>query len=196
MIEGGKVSRFVGLIWRLNWPSFLFFGFTRLLFWRRAIDALQSMTQRGDKEFYKLLRYFISYRVKTLKLTVTSNLGTFGGGEEAGAFGESCVLLKILVTPLTNIFGTLKNPSPGFLLTLLCRVKSEDCVIVQRWNLIRFFQTKRALDYKLARGDVFNSTMIFALPSLLRCLSSSSSSSSSFLDCNKCLSASWVICKD
>lgn len=138
MIEGGKVSRFVGLIWRLNWPSFLFFGFTRLLFWRRAIDALQSMTQRGDKEFYKLLRYFISYTVKTLKLTETSNLGTLAG--EEGTFGELCVPLKNPgYPPKTTFLVRWRIHLRVFFLTFLCRVKSKDCQIAQRLTLIRFF---------------------------------------------------------
>ena len=46
---------------------------------------------------------------------VTSNLETFVG--EAGAFGELCLPLKnpgYLPPPAKNIFGTMKNPSPGF----------------------------------------------------------------------------------
>ena len=70
---------------------------------------------------------------------VTSNLETFVG--EAGAFGELCLPLKnpgyLPPPPLKSIFGTMKNPSPGL-------------------NHISFCQKKRALDYKLARGDVFN----------------------------------------
>lgn len=37
----------------------------------------------GDEELYKILRYVILFTVKTLKLTVTSTLGTLW--EEAGA---------------------------------------------------------------------------------------------------------------
>ena len=46
----------------------------------------------------------------------------------------------------TNIFGTLKNPSPGFYSRSLCYVKSKDCKIVQRLNPIGFFLKERALD--------------------------------------------------
>ena len=138
MIEGGKISRFVGLIWRLNWPSFLFFGFTRLLFWRRAIDVLQSMTQRGDKEFYKLLRYFISYRVKTLKLTVTSNLGTFGGGGGDRGIWRIVRSLKNPGYPPDKYFWNAEESIPGFFthVTLSRQVRRLcDCATLKPYQI-------------------------------------------------------------
>lgn len=46
--------------------------------------------QKGDEELYEILRYVILFTVKTLKLTVTSTLGTLweGGGRSAGVFAE------------------------------------------------------------------------------------------------------------
>ena len=37
-------------------------------------------TQKGDTEVFISLSYIISYTVKMLRLTVTSSLGTLGGG--------------------------------------------------------------------------------------------------------------------
>ena len=89
---------------------------------------------------------------------VTSNLETFVG--EAGAFGELCLPLKNPgyppPPPEKHFWYDEESISWFFFLTFLCRVKSEDCEIVQRLNHISFCQKKRALDYKLARGDVFN----------------------------------------
>lgn len=45
----------------------------------------------GDEELYKILRYVILFTVKTLKLTVTSTLGTLWEGTGGGALGYLCV---------------------------------------------------------------------------------------------------------
>ena len=45
----------------------------------------------GDEELYKILRYVILFTVKTLKLTVTSTLGTLWEGAGGGAQGYLCV---------------------------------------------------------------------------------------------------------
>ena len=109
-----------------------------LFFWEERLTCFSQWTQRGDKEFYKLPRYFISYTVKTLKLTETSNLGTLVG--EEGTFGELCVPLKNPgYPPKTTFLLRWRIHLRVFFLTFLCRVKSKDCEIAQRLTLIRFF---------------------------------------------------------
>ena len=48
----------------------------------------------GDEELYKILRYVILFTVKTLKLTVTSTLGTLWEGAGAERWGICAYLMK------------------------------------------------------------------------------------------------------
>ena len=102
-----------------TWPNrddffFLFWiNASAFFFKEERLTYFSKEIQKGTNEFYKFRRYVISYPVKTLKHTIKSNLRTFGGRGRG--------ISRIVRTsnknpgyPLTNIVGTLKNPSPGF----------------------------------------------------------------------------------
>jgi len=79
----------------LEKPGRFYFWDSRICVCYKKSDCRASAnepTQKGDEELYKILRYVILFTVKTLKLTVTSTLGTlWEGGRSAGVFGELCV---------------------------------------------------------------------------------------------------------
>ena len=60
------------------------------LSYEMQLTCYSHWNQKGDKEVFKSPSYIISYTVKMLRLTVTSPLGTLGGG--AGGFGEWAIL--------------------------------------------------------------------------------------------------------